>query len=495
MLGTGFTRQKMIPEKNNAHKRGLYDVVVIGSGPNGLAAAVVLAKKQLSVLVVEGSETIGGGTRTGELTQPGFMHDICSAVHPLGFLSPFFKKLPLAKHGLKWLHPPVSLAHPLDDGPTVVLQRSLKATSDELGRDGKAWRQLLAPFLRKPDLLLQNLLAPLSIPQTPLSLARFGFYGLRSASGLAQRFTEPRTRALFAGCAVHSILPLTRIPSAAIGLLFAITGHLTDWPVSQGGSSAITKALASYFCSLGGEIQTDRPITTLGELPRTQVIIFDTSPKQMIQIAGKELPSTYLKRLLGYRYGPGVFKIDWALSGPIPWNDKTCALASTVHVGGTLEEIAGAEAETWKGQIPNRPVVLVCQQSHFDKTRAPTGKHTGYAYCHVPNGCTEDMTNRVETQIERFAPGFQDLILDRHTLSPSGLESYNPNNVGGDITGGSVNLWQLFSRPVPSLNPYATPNPRIFLCSASTPPGGGVHGMCGFHAAQAVIKRLDGVKV
>ncbi len=484
-IGCANTRAMTILMSN----AGLYDAVVIGSGPNGLAAAIVLAQAQRSVLVVEGEDTIGGGTRTAELTQPGFLHDVCSAVHPMGVLSPFFKTLPLSEHGLTWLHPPVSVAHPLDDGTAVLLQRSLDATADGLGRDAAAWRRLLTPFLHRPEVLLADLMAPLGLPRAPLAMAHFGWYGLRSASHLARRFKEPRARALLAGCAGHSILPLTRLPSAAVGLVFALTGHLIDWPVARGGSAAITNALAGYFRSLGGEIQTSRPIARLADLPETRAVLFDTSPKQMIDIAGEDLPTGYKKRLSRYRYGPGAFKLDWALSEPIPWRDAACALASTVHVGGSLKEIAVAEAAAWRGEIPERPFVLVCQQSHFDDTRAPSGKHTGYAYC-VPHGCEADMTERIEAQIERFAPGFRDLILARHTRSPAGFEAYNGNYVGGAITGGVADLGQLFTRPTARLNPYTTPNPRLFICSASTPPGGGVHGMCGYHAAQAVLKRL-----
>ena len=467
-----------------------YDVVVIGSGPNGLAAAVALAQAGLSVLVLEGEDTIGGGTRTAELTQPGFLHDVCSAVHPMGVLSPFFKTLPLEEHGLTWLHPPASVAHPLDDGTTVLLQRSLDVTTEGLGRDGKAWRRLVTPFLRRPDVLLADLMAPLGVPRAPFAMAHFGWYGMRSARHLARRFAGPRARALFAGCAAHSILPLTRLPSAAVGLVFALTAHLTDWPVARGGSAAITNALAGYLRSLGGEIQTGRPVTALADFPKARAVLFDTSPKQVITIAGEALPARYTKRLAQYRYGPGAFKLDWALSGSIPWRDEACTLASTVHVGGTLEEIAAAEAAAWRGEVPERPFVLVCQQSHFDDTRAPQGMHTGYAYCHVPNGCEVDMTERIEAQIERFAPGFRDVILARHTCDPADFEAYNGNYVGGAITGGVADLSQLFTRPVARLNPYTTPNPRLFLCSASTPPGGGVHGMCGYHAAQAVMKRL-----
>ncbi len=469
---------------------GPYDVVVIGSGPNGLAAAVALAQAQFSVLVVEAEETIGGGTRTAELTQPGFRHDVCSAVHPMGVLSPFFKELPLSEYGLAWVHPPASAAHPLDDGTAVLLQRSLEKTAEGLGRDEGSWRRLISPFLRRPEVLLGDLMAPLGMPRAPLAMAHFGWYGMRSAYHLARRFAGPRARALFAGCAAHSILPLTRLPSAAVGLVFAVTGHLTDWPVARGGSAAITSALAGYFRSLGGVIQTSRPIAALADLPESRAVLFDTSPKQMIEVAGEALPAGYKKRLARYRYGPGAFKLDWALSEPIPWKDPACALASTVHVGGTLEEIAEAEAAAWHGTIHERPFVLVCQQSHFDDTRAPRGRHTGYAYCHVPNGCEVDMTERIEAQIERFAPGFRDVILARHACSPAGFEAYNGNYVGGAITGGAADLGQLFTRPVARLNPYTTPNPRLFCCSASTPPGGGVHGMCGYYAAQAVKKRL-----
>lgn len=467
-----------------------YDAIIIGSGPNGLAAAIALAQKALSVLVVEAKDTIGGGTRTTELTLPSFKHDVCSAVHPMGVLSPFFQSLPLEEYGLTWLHPPASVAHPLDDGSAVLLEQSLDRTMANLEADGKAWQHLIAPFLRKPDVLLRDLLAPLGIPEAPLQMARFGFYGMRSATQLARRFKGVHARALLAGCAAHSVLPLARLPSAAVGLVFAITGHLTNWPVARGGSITITQALAHYFQNLGGQIETSRPIRTLSDLPKARAILFDTSPKQVIDIAADALPTAYVKTLQGYRYGPGAFKVDWALSEPIPWRHPRCAEASTVHVGGTLEEIATAEGEAWNNVVPERPFVLVCQQSHFDDTRAPGDQHTGYAYCHVPNGCTANMTDRIEAQIERFAPGFRDTILARHTTSPADFEAYNGNYVGGAITGGAADLTQLFTRPAARINPYTTPNERLFLCSASTPPGGGVHGMCGYHAAQVVLKRL-----
>ena len=467
-----------------------YDAVVIGSGPNGLGAAIALARAGLEVLVVEGAETVGGGTRTAELTRPGFLHDVCSAVHPMGVLSPFFGALPLAEYGLQWLHPPVSAAHPLDDGPAVLLQRSPEETAAGLGADGEGWRRMVAPFLPRPDNMLADLLGPPGWPSQPLTMARFARLGLGSACGLAGRFQGARARALLAGCAAHSVLPLTRWPSAAVGLVFALTGHWTDWPVARGGSGAIAGALAAYLRALGGQIQTGWQIADLGELPPARAVLFDTAPQQVVELAQGHLPQRYLRRLGRYRYGPGTFKIDWALAGPIPWRDGAIAQASTVHVGGPLEEVVRAEGEAWRGIVPQRPFVMVCQQSHFDPLRAPSGQHTGYAYCHVPHACTVDMTGAIEAQIERFAPGFGDLILARHTCAPGDFQAYNPNYIGGAITGGAADMGQLLTRPVRRLNPYTTPNPQLFLCSASTPPGGGVHGMCGYNAAQVVLRRL-----
>jgi phytoene dehydrogenase-like protein len=467
------------------------DAVIVGSGPNGLAAAVYLAQQGFSVAVVEAHAEIGGGTRTAELTLPGFHHDVCAAVHPMGELSPFLSTLPLAEHGLSWVHPEISVAHPLDDGPSVLLERSVDATAGALGADRDAYRKLMSGFVRVGRPLLADLLGPLRIPRHPFAMARFGYYGVRSALGLSRGlFSEPRARALLAGCAAHSILPLDKLLTGAVGLIFALTGHLCDWPVARGGSRAIGAALASYLRSLGGQITTREPIRSLAQLPRARVVLFDLAPRQLIEIAGDRLPAGYVKRLARYRYGPAVFKLDWALSGPIPWKDRSCLRASTVHVGGTLEAIAESERAAFGGEHHPRPFVLVAQQSQFDFTRAPVGHHTGYAYCHVPHGSTVDVSAQIEAQIERFAPGFRDLILARAAHAPGDFERYNPSFIGGVIAGGSADLTQLFTRPVARLDPYSTPDPGIFLCSAATPPGGGVHGMGGYFAARSAARRL-----
>jgi phytoene dehydrogenase-like protein len=467
------------------------DAVVVGAGPNGLSAAVYLAQAGASVLVLEAADEAGGGARSAELTLPGFLHDVCSAVHPLGVLSPWFRSLPLAEHGLTWIHPRASVAHPLDGEPAVLLCRSLDETCGELADDARSYRRLLAPFLRDPHGLLADALAPLRLPRHPLLMLRFGLRALRSAVGLARRFDGDRARALLAGCAAHSILPLERALSGAVGLVFLLAAHVEDWPVAAGGSGAITRALAGLFTSLGGRIETGRRVRALSDLPAARVVLFDTSPAQLADIAGPVLPARYLRRLRRYRYGPGVFKLDFALDGSIPWRDPRCLDASTVHLGGTLEEIAAAEAAVWRGEHPDRPFVLVCQQSEIDRARAPDGKQTGYAYCHVPAGSTADQTDAIERQLERFAPGFRDRVLARRATGPATLERDNPNYAGGAVTGGVADLRQLFTRPVARLDPYSTPNRRIFICSASTPPGGGVHGMCGFHAARSAARRLE----
>jgi len=468
------------------------DAAVIGAGPNGLAAAIALARAGASVVVVEARDEVGGGARTAELTLPGFAHDVCSACHPMGALSPWFRALPLAQHGLRWLHPTASVAHPLDSEPAVLLRRSLPETARGLGVDARAYERVFAPFLRDPHGLLADLLGPLRLPRHPLRLARFGLPGLLPATtALRARFRGRRARALLAGCAAHSILPLDRPLTAAVAMIFAVTGHVTDWPVAAGGSGAIARALASYLATLGGRVETGRRVRALRDVPPARVVLFDTSPAQLADVAGPVLPAGYVRRLRRYRYGPGVFKLDWALDGPIPWRDPACLDASTVHLGGTLEEIAAAEAAVWRGEHPGRPFAIVVQQSQLDPSRAPAGKHTGYAYCHVPAGSTVDLTAVLERQVERFAPGFRDRILARHVMRPADLEAGNPNYVGGAITGGVADLAQFFARPAARLDPYATPNPRVFICSASTPPGGGVHGMCGYHAASRALRDLD----
>jgi phytoene dehydrogenase-like protein len=467
------------------------DAVVVGSGPNGLSAAVTLAQRGASVLVVEGHEEFGGGTRTAELTLPGFRHDVCSACHPLGILSPFFRTLHLEQQGLRWMKPVLSVAHPLEHQPAVLLARSLAETAKGLGDDGAAYERLVGPLLEAPHALLEDLLGPLRIPKHPLRMLRFGLDAVRSATGLARdSFSGARGRALFAGCAAHSVLPLDRLTTAAIALVFCMAAHIEPWPVAEGGSAAIGQALVRLFTSLGGRIETGRWIRSLADLPAARAYLFDTSPAELASIAGPVLPASYVRRLRRYRYGPGVFKVDWALDGPIPWTDPAILGASTVHVGGTLDEIAAAEAAVWRGEHPERPFVLVCQQSLFDPSRAPESKQTGYAYCHVPAGSTRDLTQVVEAQIERFAPGFRDRVLGRHLMNTANFERYNPALVGGAITGGVADLAQLFARPVARWNPYATPNPRVYLCSSSTPPGAGVHGMCGHHAALAALQRL-----
>jgi len=468
------------------------DAVVIGSGPNGLAAAIELARSGRSVRVLEAREEIGGGMRTAELTLPGFRHDVCSGCHPMGILSPFFRELPLEKHGLRWILPPASVAHPLDDGPAVLLRKSVAETAAELGDDRRSYERLFAPFLDDPHGLLADLLAPLGVPKHPIKMARFGAPGLLPATlALRARFRTERARAVMAGCAAHSILPLERPLTAAVAMIFAFTAHVEAWPVAAGGSRSIGAALASYLKELGGTIETGRHVRSLADVPPARVVMFDTSPAQLADIGERVLPAGYVKRLRRYRYGPGVFKLDWALDGPIPWRDPRVLEASTVHLGGTLDELAAGEAAVWRGEHPQRPFVLVVQQSQFDPTRAPDGKHTGYAYCHVPAGSMVDLTDVVEKQVERFAPGFRDRVLARHTMRTADFLAENPNYVGGAITGGVADIFQFFARPVARLDPYSTPNPRLFICSASSPPGGGVHGMCGYYAARSALRRLD----
>lgn len=469
---------------------GAYDAVVVGAGPNGLAAAIRLAQQRLSVLVLEANATAGGGARSAELTLPGFLHDVGSAIHPLAAGSPFFRSLPLEKFGLTWIQPNLPLVHPLDLGQTAVLQRSIPLTAEALGADRKAYARLMTPLASHWEALSGEFLQPLlHWPRHPIRLALFGCRSLRSASGLAgSRFRTEPARALFAGLAAHSFLPLEQSASAAFGLVLGMLGHSVGWPMPRGGAQQISNALVGYLRSLGGEIRTGHRIEHIDQLPRTRVVLLDLTPRQVLRITRDRLPAAYRRRLENYRYGPGVFKIDFALQGPIPWTAGVCSRAATVHIGGSLAEIAAAEREVARGKVPTHPFVLLAQPSLFDSTRAPQGKHVAWAYCHVPNGSSFDMTQRIEQQIERFAPGFRQLILARHAASCADLERSNANLIGGDINGGAADLRQLIARPVLSAAPYRTPAAGLYLCSSSTPPGGGVHGMCGFHAAEAAIR-------
>lgn len=466
---------------------------MVGAGPNGLGAAIVLAREGLSVLILEAQETIGGGARTEELTLPGFHHDVCSAIHPMGVVSPFLSALPLAAHGLSWEFSPSAIAHPLDDGTAVTLEQSVDATAARLGSDADAYRALFGPFARNASALFDEILRPIRlVPRHPVLLARFGLAGLRSAQSLAGRFRTTHARALLGGCAAHSFIPLEWAGSASFGLALILAGHATGWPAAKGGSVAITHAMERYLRSMNVEIRTRTPVRTMRDIPASRAVIFDLTPRQLANIAGDALPPRYVRRLRRFRYGPGVFKVDYALDGPIPWKAAECTRSATVHVGGTFEEIAEHEAAIWNGRTTDRPFVLVAQQSMFDASRAPEGKHTGWAYCHVPHGSTEDMAERIERQIERFAPGFRDRILARHALNTVQYEAHDMNFVGGDIAGGANTLLQVLARPFLRRDPYATPNPRLYIGSSSTPPGGGVHGMCGYWAARSALRRTFG---
>jgi len=472
-----------------------YDAVVVGAGPNGLTAAVTLAGAGWSVLVIEAESEPGGGARSAELTMPGFVHDVCSAIHPLGLASPALRDLPLAEHGLRWIQPDVPLAHALMPDHAVVLDRSIDVTSDGLGaEDGPAYRRLMAPLEQAGLPLVDGLLSPLSMPpRPPIDLARFGLAGVRSAAGLARsRFDHDEARALFAGLAAHSILPLRAPITAGYAMTLGLLGHLVGWPLAEGGSASITDALVALLHQRGGSIETDHRVRSLDELPSARAVLLDLTPRQVIDVAGGRLSSSYRRRLSRYRYGPGVFKVDWALAGPIPWRDPAVARAGTVHLGGRLDEVVAAEAEVAAGRHAERPFVLLSQPSLFDPTRAPDGQHTAWAYCHVPSGSTIDRTDAIERQVERFAPGFRDQILARHTMGPAAMEAHDANYVGGDINGGMGDLRQFIGRPVLSRRPWATPVDGLYLCSSSTPPGGGVHGMCGWHAARCVLDDASG---
>jgi phytoene dehydrogenase-like protein len=468
-----------------------YDVVVVGAGPNGLSAAIEVARAGLAVRVFEANKKIGGGVRTEELTLPGFLHDVCSAIHPMAILSPFFQKLHLKQWGLQWIFSTAAVAHPLPDGSAAILYKDINRTLVNLGKDADNWRKLFTPFTRSPFSFFSEILRPIRIPRRPFLMARFGRLALRSCVDLVQRnFSDPHAQALFAGCAGHSSLALHARGSAAFGLALAIAGHAVGWPLPVGGSQKIAEALAACLQTSGGEIETGHKVNSLRDLPEARCYIFVVTPRQLLQIAEEGLPSHYRDQLSRFQYGPGVFKMDWALRAPIPWKNQDCLQAATVHIGGTMEQIARAEADVLENKHPENPFVIVAQQSLFDATRAPAGKHTAWGYCHVPNGSNVDMAERIERQIERFAPGFRDVILSRHTMSTVQMETHNANLVGGDIAGGANNLTQFLARPALRWNPYATPNSKIFICSSSTPPGGGVHGMSGYLAARTALRKV-----
>jgi phytoene dehydrogenase-like protein len=466
-----------------------HDAVVIGSGPNGLAAAIELARAGRSVLVREAAEEIGGGLRSGQVTLPGFVHDLCSAIHPLAAASPFFRSVPLSEHGLEWIEPHTPLAHPLDNGTAAVLRRSVEETAEGLHVDGATYAKLFQPLVRDWRRLEGALLGPLvRVPHHPLALARFGRTALWPAAAFARRrFEGESARALFAGLAAHSILPLEQLGTSSFALVLGLTGHAVGWPLPRGGSQQIAAALSSHLGSLGGELVVGQPVESLDEL-KARTILCDVTPRQFLRLAGERIGGRYRRALERFRYGPGVFKLDWALSGPIPWVAPECLATGTVHLGGTLEEIAASERAPVRGATSEQPFVLLAQPTIFDESRAPNGKHTAWAYCHVPNGSQVDMTEAIERQIERFAPGFSSRVLARHVSAPADLERRNANLVGGDIAGGANDLWQLVARPALRPVPYSTPLEGIYLCSASTPPGGGVHGMCGYNAARAALR-------
>lgn len=465
-----------------------FDAIVIGSGPNGLAAAINLQQKGLSVLILEAKSTIGGGLRTAELTLPGFQHDICSAIHPLAAASPFFNTLPLQEHGLTFIQPRITAAHPLDDGTSVILTNSILETAVYLGIDRKSYLKLIEPITKNWESLLDELLAPLHFPKNPINFTQFGLKAFLPATLLAKKFESLEAKALWAGMAAHSIQPLNNLATSAIGLVLMAAAHSKGWPIPKGGSQSLANALASYFVSIGGKIETNFHVKSLDQLPSSKAILFDITPRQLLQIAGHRFSTIYKWQLEKYRYGMGVFKVDWALDGAVPFTSDKAKEAGTVHIGNTFAEIASSELATSKGKHPEKPFVLLAQQSVFDDTRSPSGKHAVWGYCHVPNGSSKDMTEVIEKQVERFAPGFRERILAKHTFNTAQLEEYNPNYIGGDINGGIIDIRQLFTRPALRYSPYRTSEKGLYICSSSTPPGGGVHGMCGFHASERAWK-------
>jgi phytoene dehydrogenase-like protein len=465
------------------------DAVIVGSGPNGLAAAITIARTGRKVIVFESADTIGGGCRSAEVTLPGFLHDVCSAVHPFGVMSPFFRSLPLATHGLNWIGPPAMVAHPLDDGRVVCVYQSVEQTAATLGSDGAAYRQLFEPLVASWPKIAESVLGPLAWPRHPLQFARFGMRALQPAASLSRRlFVDDGPRAVFAGIAAHSMVPLERRPTGGVGLALNLAAHVGGWCFPAGGAQALANALAAHLRSLGGEIVTGMAVGSLNELPPAMAVLCDLSPRPLLRIAGHRFPPRFRRALERYRYGMGVYKVDWALDAPIPWRNPDCARAGTVHLGGTLDEIAASERDAWEGRHAARPFVLLSQPTLFDPSRAPQGRHIAWTYCHVPHGSEIDMLPRIEQQIERFAPGFRERVIGRAVMRPADIERANANFVGGDIASGATTLGQLFTRP--TWRTYSTPVRGLYICSASTPPGVGVHGMCGYHAARRALHEV-----
>lgn len=466
-----------------------YDAIIIGSGSNGLAAAINLQQKGLKTAIYEQASSPGGATRTQEVTLPGYKHDIGSAILPMGYASPFFRSLPLTDYGLEWIFPEIPYSHPLDDGTAIACYKELQKTAEQLREDEEAYKNLFGPIISKWDRLEKDLLGPLGLPQYPLDFLKFGFKAIPSAKLLVDHyFKNERSKIFFYGSAAHSTLPLTNVASASFGLVLSTMAHRYGWPFPRGGAANFTAALVKYYSSLGGDLFLNHNITHLKELPKAKAYLFDLTPKQLLTINGLDFPDSYRKRMSSFQYGAGVFKMDWALNSPIPFTSEKCRRSGTVHLGFSKEEIENSEKNIHHKNMTDTPYVLVAQHSVFDDSRAPEGKHTAWAYCHVPNGSIRDFSGIIENQIERAAPGFKNTILARATMNTVQLNEFDPNIIGGDINGGRQDITQLFTRPIVSFSPYSTPDPRVYICSSSTPPGGGVHGMCGFHASRAVIK-------